>query len=91
MPAYLDQFCNYRRIVPVWRSDATSAWVVAQDSAVILAGLTDNDPVLRRFAAGMAKHDAGPLSRAVQSMDATISQFAKDMLDRLELENSAAR
>jgi hypothetical protein len=68
---------------------------VTHDSAAILAGLTDNDPMLRRFAAGMAarmaRRDSSSLSRAAQSHDSTISQFAKDMLARLETENSAAR
>jgi hypothetical protein len=72
-----------------------SGSAVAHDSAAILTGLTHNDLVVRRFAAGMAarmaRRDSGPLSRAAQSVDSTISQFAKDMLARLEMESGAAR
>jgi hypothetical protein len=60
------------------------------DVPAVLLALTDSDPKVRRFGAGMAarmaKRNPRAISLAAESSDPTISQFAADMMARLGAE-----
>jgi hypothetical protein len=64
------------------------------DSATIVAGLSDSNAVMRRYAAAtaarVAHSDRGPLLQAMESSDPTIKQFAADAAARAGIVRSGA-
>jgi len=64
------------------------------DSAAIIAGLSDSNAVMRRYAAAtaarVAHSDRGPLLQAMESPDPTVKQFAADAAARAGIARSVA-